>query len=375
MKKIKLTLFEDKFGVGGIEKFIYNVCSNINREKYDIRVVVVNKITNYYDDLLNALGIKLIVLVPKVELNPIKRFKIGLPAFKNYLKNENNTCDIMHFNLSDSIDLLYVREAKKMGIKRRIVHSHNSSATSTLKKIIHYTGKIFLVNEPNYYLACSSQAAKWLFSRKVYTKKEYMFVRNAIDTRKYKFNTSIRKRIREKYHWDNNVIYGEVARFNKQKNHKFLIEVFQQILKAQPSAKLVLVGEGELLDDLKKQVNKNKLDNSVIFFGVSNNVSELLQAFDVFMLPSLYEGLPFVLVESQAASLPALVSDTVTKEVNLTDYVTYCSLKLPLDVWAKKAINISKQSRKENHILDSTGFNIDVMVKMLDKFYTDICKG
>lgn len=254
MKKIRLTLFEDKFGVGGIEKFIYNTCSHLDRNKYEIRVVVVNKITNYYDDLLDSLGIKLIVLVPKVELNPLKRFKRGLPAFKSYLKDKKNTCDIMHFNLSDSIDLLYVKIAKDNNINRRVVHSHNSSATSTLKKFIHYTGKLFLDREPNYYLACSSQAAEWLFPKKVYRQKKYLFVRNAINTDKYKFNVVVREKIRNKYNWNTSVIYGEVARFNKQKNHKFLIKVFQQILKRQPSAKLILVGEGELLADLKKQV-------------------------------------------------------------------------------------------------------------------------
>lgn len=373
MRKIKLTLFEDKFGVGGIEKFIYNVCSHINREKYDIKIVVINKISNYYDELLKSLGVELVVLIPGVELNPLKRFRIGLPAFNDYLKKKENKCDIIHFNLSDSIDLLYVKVAKINGIKRRVVHSHNSSATSTPKKIIHYLGKVFLSNESNYYLACSSQAAKWLFPKKVYANKKYLFVRNAINTKKYKYNFSTREKIRKKYDWSDNVIYGEVARFNKQKNHKFLIEIFQQIKKIQPTAKLILVGEGELLDDLKKQVNESNLSNSVIFFGVSNQVSDLLQAFDVFMLPSFYEGLPFVLVESQAASLPALISDNITKEVNITDYLTYFSLNSSSSDWAKEAINISNRARYENNTLDKTGFNIDIMVRKLDEFYTNIC--
>lgn len=206
----------------------------------------------------------------------------------------------------------------------------------------------------------------------MYRQKDYLFVRNAIDANKYKFNETIRKSVRKKYKWNNNVIYGEVARFNKQKNHKFLLEIFQQILRRQPSAKLVLVGEGELLPDLKKQVSEIGLSNSVIFLGVSNNVPNLLQAFDVFMLPSLYEGLPFVLVESQAASLPALVSDSVTKEVDLTNYLTYFSLKSSPTDWAKMALRLSKQARHGDSILDNTGFNINVMVKTLDDFYNDI---
>lgn len=373
MDKIRLVLFEDKFGIGGIEKFIYNVCLNIDLKKYDISLVVVNKTTDYYDDLLKKLGIRIIVLLPKNELNPIKRFKNGLPAFRAYLRNNKDNCDIIHFNLSDSIDLLYVRIAKQEGIKIRIVHSHNSSATNLKKKLAHKVGKIFLVNEPNYFITCSKKAAKWLFPRKVYNENKYLFLQNAISVKDYHFNPKKRQKIRKQYNLQNNIVYGEVARFNRQKNHKFLIEVFKNIKDKQPNAKLVLIGDGELLPEIKEQVNRYNLTDSVLFIGVSDRVADFLQAFDVFLLPSLYEGLPFVLIESQAASLQALVSDTITKEVKLTNYINFASLNMSAIDWAEKAIKLSKKNRSiSDRTLENSEFDIKNMVKKLDEFYNEI---
>ncbi|MGO5461858.1 hypothetical protein ACTQX0_08780 [Lactobacillus amylovorus] len=134
-KKVKVILFEDKFGLGGIETFITNVILRIDYNLFDIELVVVNKVTDQYDSLFESLGVKVKVLVPTEELNPIKRFSKGLPAFKEYLRTNISRDTIIHFNLSDSIDLLYVYLAKKRGIKVRIVHSHNSSATSSLKTL------------------------------------------------------------------------------------------------------------------------------------------------------------------------------------------------------------------------------------------------
>ena len=374
MKKKNLILFEDKFGVGGIEKFIYNLCSRIDMNKYNVRLVVVNKITDYYDKSLSNLGVSVDVLLPTVESNPVKRFIKGLPAFKHYLNKNKNKCDLIHFNLSDSIDLLYVKIAKNCGIKNRIVHSHNSSATSIKKKWVHKLGKIFLANEPNYFIACSREAAKWLFPSKIYKTKNYLFLQNAIDVSKYTYNEKVRKKIRSKYNWENNVIYGEVARFNTQKNHRFLIEIFSKILTKQKNAKLVLVGDGELLPEIKNQVKEMSLEKKVVFLGVSGNVPDLLQAFDVFMLPSLYEGLPFVLVESQAASLPVIVSDTVTRDVNVTDYISYYSLGKSADDWAKIAIKLSKVARdNDQSSLYKSDFDISNMMKKLNDFYTTIC--
>lgn len=375
-KRIKVIMFEEQFGLGGIGTFITNVLSRINRDLFDIRLVVVNKATDQYDELLKSLGIKLVILVPELELNPIKRFQKGLPAFKHYLKSNVSSSDIIHFNVSNSIDLLYVRLAKNNGVKVRIAHSHNSSATSTIKKIAHKTGMIFLANTPNYYFTCSKLAARWLFPKKIYNNKQYFFIRNAINTRKYAFNIQKRKELRSKYGWTNNLVLAEVGRFNKQKNHKFLLQVFKETLKLKPNAILVLVGAKDCLyEEIKKYAKDLGIDDKVIFFGKSSEVADLLQAFDIFMLPSLYEGLPFVLVESQAASLPSLVSDTVTNEIKLTNYVKFESLKNDPKIWAHDVISMDSIKRvADREEMIQQGYDLNTMVRSLEKLYLKFYK-
>lgn len=375
-KKIKVIMFEEQFGLGGIGTFITNVLSRINRDLFDVRLVVVNKATDQYDELLKSLGIKPVILVPGLELNPIKRFQKGLPAFRQYLKSHVSNSDIIHFNVSNSIDLLYVRLAKNNGVKVRIAHSHNSSATSTIKKIAHKMGMIFLANTPNYYFTCSKLAARWLFPKKTYSNKQYFFIRNAINTHEYAFNPQKRKELRSKYGWTNNLVLAEVGRFNKQKNHRFLLQVFKETLKIKPNAILVLVGAKDCLyEDIKRYAKDIGIDDKVMFLGKSSEVADLLQAFDIFMLPSLYEGLPFVLVESQAASLPSLVSDTVTNEIKLTKYVKFESLKNDPKIWAHDIISMDSIKRvADREEMIQQGYDLNTMVRSLEKLYLKFYK-
>lgn len=369
--KIRLAFFEDKFGVGGIEKFILNVCSNLDLNKYEVTLIVVNKITNQYDKILKELDIKVVELIDYIEVNPIKRFKKGVPLFNEFTKKYKP--DIIHFNLSDSVDLLYVQSAKKNGIKIRIAHSHNSSVNSLNKKVAHGILKIFLQYSPNYYFACSAKAAKWLFPKDIYKKGKYELIHNAIYLNKFKYDRKIRESVRKKLNWDNKVIYGNVGRFNLQKNHKFLIDIFYNINLKVTNSELVLIGDGELKNEIEQYAIEKGLKDKVIFLGNSNKVSSLLQAMDLFLLPSLYEGLPFVLVESQAASLPAVVSDVVTKEVKCTEYIKYMSLQEKAENWCDMAIEMSGMDRYDTEEqLRNAGFSVCDMIKKLDKLYTQL---
>lgn len=369
--KIKLAFFEDKFGVGGIETFIINVCSNLDLNKYEITLIVINKITNQYDEILRKLNVNVVEIVKHIEVNPIKRFREGVPLFDKFIKIYKP--DIMHFNLSDAVDLLYVNIAKKNKVKIRIAHSHNSSVNSIKKKIAHYIFKIFLQDCPNYYFACSSKAAKWLFPKKVYKKEKYELIHNAIYLNEFKYDKSIRESMRQQLNWNDKVIYGNVGRFNKQKNHKFLIDIFYFIAHKEPNSRLVLIGDGELKNDIECYSIEKGLKDKVIFYGNSKEVPKLLQAMDLFLLPSLYEGLPFVLVESQAAALPAVISDTITKEVKCTDYIKYMSLYEKPEKWGDLAIEMSKKDRCDTEEqLRYAGFSVDDMVNKIDNLYTKL---
>ena len=167
------------------------------------------------------------------------------------------------------------------------------------------------------------------------------------------------------------MIFGEVGRFNKQKNHLFLLRIFKEIVRLKPNSLLVLVGAKDgIYEEIKTFSKKLGIEKNVLFFGKSSKVADLLQAFDVFMLPSLYEGLPFVLVESQAASLPSLVSSTVTNEIKLTKYIKFESLKSSPKEWADTAIKLASMTRAPDNVaLVKEGYDVNSMVKNLEQLY------
>ena len=187
--------------------------------------------------------------------------------------------------------------------------------------------------------ACSDNAGKWMYGN-----LDYKVVKNAIDIDKYIYNEETRKRVREKWNMNDKVVYSHVGIYMPAKNHKFLIETFSYIVKKQPNAMLVLIGEGELRAEMEAQILELGIGDNVILTGVRRDVEELLQMTDVFMFPSIYEGLPLSLIEAQSAGLRCLISDVITREVVVTDLVTQLPLSLGAEEWADKAIELSKEA-------------------------------
>lgn len=369
--KRTIIYFVEVFGWGGIETFVSNVCNRLDKNKYNIKIVTVNKISDHFDQILSEQGIELEVLVPKRIVNPMKRFARGLKPFDEYIRQQSDA--IVHFNVSNAVDMLYVIIAKNRDVKIRIVHSHNSCATSSMKKIAHYFFKMFLAEIGTVNMACSGKAAKWLFSKKAYKNENYVLVKNAIHAVDYIFDKEKRKQKRQELGWDDKFVVGHIGRFNAQKNHRFLIDIFGELARLSEQAILVLVGEGALEKEIREYVREKNLDDRVVFFGMTSGVCTILQAMDIFLLPSLYEGLPFVLVESQAASLPALVSDVITEDVDISEYITYYSLECSAKEWAQKAMEIAATPRIScaERMIES-GFDLSAMVKKLDEIYSEL---
>jgi len=372
MKK-NILYFEDVFGWGGIETFMSNVFMYMDKNKVNISLVVVTKITNHFDKLLSEQNINTTVLLEGEQNNPVHRVRHGLVAFKKYLENKKNDIDAIHFNISNSVDMLYVMVAKKCGIKYRIVHSHNSFATSNVKTIAHYVLKPIVKKAPTHYFACSDKAAKWLFGKNIYQEKKYYLIKNAVNTEHYKYNSVERANLRHQYGLEGKFIVGHVGRFNEQKNHKYLIDIYEKIYQLNKNAILILIGEGELRKEIEKYVKEKSLTDKVIFWGSSSEVYKLLWMMDIFVLPSLYEGLPFVLVESQAASLASVVSDTITKEVNISKYISYVKLESNPEIWANEIIKNARVKREDNSkaLIDS-GFDLKTMIERLCEIYLKI---
>ena len=214
-------------------------------------------------------------------------------------------------------------------------------------------------------LACSEQAGKWMYGN-----CSFCVMNNAIDAKEYRFNPYKREKVRNDFHVKNNeILIGHVGRFNYSKNQFFLIDIFQKVQKKIP-AKLILVGDGELRKQIEKKVQNSNLADRVIFTGVRSDVANLMQAMDVFVFPSNYEGLPVTLIEAQASGLPCLISDKVSMECKITDYVQQIDLTKSIEQWAEFAIRASKIKRKDTfEEIKKAGFDIKENAKLLQKFY------
>jgi glycosyltransferase involved in cell wall biosynthesis len=275
----------------------------------------------------------------KYKLNRLK-FYLGFFKVHHY--------DIIHIN-TDAIayeDLLYAAKYRK--VKCRIIHSHNSYCENLprymrygLVKNIRKRIVNFLANE---YIACSYDAAKWLFTPQ--NAKKALILKNGIDTDRFAFSNESRKIYREKLEIENELVIGHVGRFEKVKNHKFLIDIFYAVLYKLPTAKLLLIGDGSLKKDIEKKVKNFGIEKNVIFVGLTDEVEKYMCAMDVLVLPSLFEGLSIVGIEAQANGLPCVVSASIPKVVKISDLLDFEPLKSSAGQWAEKIIIKYENSKK-----------------------------
>lgn len=251
--KNKVLLYTDKWTIGGIESFIINLYQNINKEKFDVDIMCSQKQTNIYDEILNKDNKKILITLNKKYNSPILRTIMNLMVFKKQLKQKKY--DVIHINIGNGVGLIYAYIAKKVGINKIIVHSHNTSIVNkhrTIKNMAHSICKYLFQNSPTHYLSCSDLAAKWLYTSKKMNK--VIIINNAIDVEKFKYNIADRNKIRKELNAEDKYIIGHVGRFNEQKNHSFIVDIYYEVWKKDKKTMLLLVGEGELKEQMHKKV-------------------------------------------------------------------------------------------------------------------------
>lgn len=368
MKK-EIVFFEDTFGLyGGIERFILNVLHNINLNKYTITIVVNSILSNEYIDELKTLGVEIVQLQNIYIRNPIKRHLIGFKKRKLYLKQHH--VETVHFHISNGIDLKYVSIAKHHKVENRISHCHNSSVTSKLKLIFHKLYKLFYKNTPTTYLACSKIAAEWLYSKKTIRKNNYVIINNAIDYERFIYDDKKRNEIRSQLCISNDqIVFIHIGRFNLQKNHVFLINLYKRILEFLPNSKLFLIGCGELKNEIESLTKDFALQNNIEFLEPTNHIEDYLLAADMFLFPSLFEGLPVIGIEAQAASLFTLASDKISTEMKITNYVKF--LDLNIDSWTQfiKNFDFNYLRHDMSKEICNSGYSIKTIIKKLEEIY------
>lgn len=362
---IKILHIVPNMNVGGLETFIMNIYRNIDRNKIQFDFIEHYKEESFYDKEIRELGGKIYHFSLRNDNNIIKY----IIELNNFYKTHKEY-KIIHCHMS-SIGFINFIVAKINKIKVRIAHSHNSSTEKTIKGKIKRLMMLpyKYVSTINY--ACSSESGKYLFG-----KKKFEFIPNAVDTDKFKFSKYNRIQIRKKFDIDDaTVVIGHIGRFNIQKNHEFIIDMFKKYNFIHPNSKLMLIGNGELYNKIKAKVKEMNLEKNVIFTGVVNETWKYYSAFDIFILPSFFEGLPVVGVEAQCNGIKCLFANNITKEIQVTNLISY--LNLDIDTWVKTLCDIDIYYDKKNYykIVKNTNFNIKKLAKKMQKKYIEMEKN
>lgn len=346
-------------GRGGLETMLMNYYRNIDRDKIQFDFLVHRKFEADYDKEILSMG------------GRIYHFSRLIPWSRDYRKKLkrffklHSEYKIIHVH-QDCLSSVALQCAKECGIAVRIAHSHNSNQDKNLKYLIK---RYYMKQIPKYatdFFACGKDAGDWMFSG-----HPYQIMYNAIDAAIYAYSFEKADAIRKQLHIEKNLIIGHIGRFDAQKNHTFLLDIFNECVKITPNAKLLLIGDGEGRVQIQEKAKRLGLQEKIIFTGVRTDVPDLLQAMDVFVFPSLYEGVPVTMIEAQAAGLPCVISDRVPKDCIITSgLVTPMRLSDTPSSWAK---HIIKQShiRRNNHLkeIQSAGYDIVTAAKKLESFY------
>lgn len=360
-----------KMDCGGAETLLMNLYRNIDRSQVQFDFMVHSREPGFYDEEIRKLGGKLIYAPAFKVVNIVHYIRFWNTFFKN-----NNTHRIIHGHIH-SCAAIYLAIAKKH--KRiTLAHSHATKSVSHDIRSLLFTMFSYPIRFiADYFLACSEQAGIDRFGAKVIQSPKFHILKNGIDTEKYRFDSDLRKKIRNELRINEKcLVLGHVGRFSYEKNHRFILSVFAQLHKIVPNSELWLFGKGPLIEEIKQLSYELQLTNSVRFMGVSNIVNEYLQGMDVFIFPSLFEGLGISVIEAQTSGLPCIVSEAIVPEADIhAGLMEKMSLNDSPENWATTVIECSQKERVDtSDYAERAGYDINKISKSLADYYASIIK-
>ena len=353
----------------GLETMLMNYYRNIDRTQIQFDFLVHREGCYDYDKEISQLGGNIYHIRP---ISP-KDFRDYLQDLKRFF-SEHKEYKIVHSHL-DALSSFVLLEAKYAGIPVRIAHSHNTAFPKDKKYFLRFLSKYLLPFGATHYFACSQEAASFLFPKSI-AKLKCRVITNAIELDRFRFNFNIREEKRQELGIGKETfVIGHIGRFCIQKNHDKVIHIFMAIHRENPDSILFLIGKGELEKNILTLCMQLGIQDSVRFLGVREDIAELMQAFDLFLLPSFYEGFPVVGVEAQAAGLPCLMSNQIKEDVALIESAVFLPLAVEDIVWAKKASELWQLPRKDTRKeLSTKGFDIKKQAMLLQNFYFELEK-
>lgn len=355
------------YNPGGIESFVMNYYRQISREGVQFDFVSMFPKLAYEDEILQMGG--RVYHTVDARKYPLKFRK----QLMEILTNEKYMA--VHVNMLSAANIVPLIVAKKTGIPKVIAHSHNSSSPGIIRNVLHYVNKHLIPRYATDYFACSNVAGQWLFDEKLLQSSEFHVVHNALDIKKFLYSEPESVNIRKELAIEEKFVIGHIGRFEEQKNHKFLLEIFHEVVKKRDDAVLILVGNGELLEESRRVVKVYGIEDKVKFLGIRNDVERIWKAIDLFLFPSLFEGLPIVALEAQAAGVYSILSDAITQEVKITDNVKFVSLNKGKEYWVQQILQCADYQRNDvqNAIIleqfKKAGYDICEEAKRLKKYY------
>lgn len=362
----RVLVFGMTTNVGGIESFIMSYYKRFDRTKvqFDFLCNTHDKVA--YEDELRKLNSHIYKISMRSE-NPFKYNR----EIRAFFKQHANEYDCIWVNVNSLANIDYLKLAKKYGIKRRIIHSHNSqNMDGKLRELLHFYNKKRITKFATDFWACSPLAAKWFYNDSLLPKVQ--IIKNAIDLNRVKFDKQKRKKIRKEYNLQDDLIIGNVGRLHFQKNQKFSIDLLKRLVEQNSHIKMVFVGDGPDRKDLVEKVNNLGLKDNVIFTGVQSDISGWLSTFDLFLFPSKFEGLPIAGLEAQGNGLPIVASENaIPKEAALNNNVAILSLADNPDTWINTILQYSKLNRVDPKSIENNfkraGYEINSAVPILEK--------
>lgn len=346
-------------GVGGVTNMMINIQKHLNREEINFDYLVFHERKEPCEDQVLKMGSrKLIASVDNIGMQPLRRL-LRLNEIRKVCKE--NAISILHYNADSPADLTNIIAAKWGGVKYITIHSHNAGY-GTAGKGIRFVSKILRPFIPLFcdnYWGCSDLASRFLFSKSIIDSGKYNLLPNGISLQKYDFNPIIRKEVRKELGVEGKFVVGHVGRFSDQKNHSYLLDIFSKVYEKDKSAVLLLFGVGERMGSMKKKAVDLGIWDVTIFYGVSSQMDRMWQAMDVFVMPSLHEGLPVAGIEAQANGLPIILSNYITREVDVTGRSEFLSIHDPPEIWVN-AILKHKGQKRVSGVMELKKANYDI---------------
>lgn len=365
-KPIRILHVLGSTNLGGAESRIMDLYRHIDREKIQFDFLVHSTKEGFFEPEIKQMGGNIYYL-PSFRVYNYLKYK---RACREFFETHGEFKAVQgHMTSTASI---YLPQAKKVGIPITIAHARSAGVDAGIKGYITKLLRKNLFRKCDYMFACSDLAARAVFGDKRYEEGSTVFIPNAVDTADFAPDSEMRERIRAEYGLEDSFVIGHVGRFHYAKNHEFLVEIFAHILDKKDNAKLFLLGDGPRRAEMEAKVRELGIDKAVIFAGNKNPVAPFYQAFDAFLFPSRFEGMPGTVVEAQASGVPCLVSDSVTPQVKVTELVSFMALEKSSSEWAEGLERHTEKCKKEvkkKIALSDTNYDVNCQVKRYEQFY------